>query len=74
MIDDKIVWRFLHTFHQTTGTLNDAFSIAPGQCSRKERTDLDVFLTRKPMRDLNRVVNDEAGVVVLRYLFIQEGF
>ena len=65
MIDHKIVGSIIHQFNQFFAFIDDGFALSPSQNCRPKSHDFDVLFFRKKMRNTNRVVWNEVGLIVL---------
>lgn len=64
----------VHQVHQSARIVHDRFSLSPGNGSRKESADLNVFPTGVPVGNTDGILHYEIRMIEPDELFIEESF
>lgn len=72
MPGNELIRYAVHQFNQLAAFGDNGFALSPGKHRRPESHDLDVLLPGKKMRNANRIIGNEAGLVKLIYLGIKK--
>ncbi len=72
MLPDELVGRAVHPFHQAAAAVDDGGAVAPGQHSGEKPGNLNILFLRESVRDDDRIFGNEAGLIVLQDLPIEE--
>jgi len=72
VMQNKIMRRIIHSFHQFIALLDDGCSVSPGKNRGKKSGNLNIAGLAEPMWHANRIVENEGSGVVLFCLLQQK--